>query len=162
MFFTGMHIDSPYNTFYDRDNRADVRGGTGKGEVPKAGSPNANTTDQATFGNYTQDGSDPIKTILPTTFQDPRAGSGPITYGMDVTPEDIGATPASGEQTVVGTSEDKSDPGLKLRSGPGPSYPASAALTDSTKVTVLYTSGEWSYVRVGNQEGWVRSAYLAK
>jgi hypothetical protein len=161
MFFTGLHIDSPYNTFDDRDNHADVRGGTGKGDVPKANATNAGTTDQATFGNYTQDGSDPIKTVLTTTFQDPRVGGDPITYGMDVTPQDISATPADPGQngTVQGT---KDAGGLKLRSGPGQSYPASAAMADGTHVTILYTSGDWSYVSISGREGWVASANLGQ
>jgi hypothetical protein len=151
MYFTGMHIDLPYDSFVHRDTRSDLRGGTGEGEVTSDGS------DRATFGNFSEGG---VDQVLDQEIADPRVSDGNFanTYDMDVQPEHVGAAPVNQQGQVNGAGET----GLRLRSGPGLSYPAAAALSNGTGLTVLYRQGDWVYVRLDSGgEGWVSAAYVS-
>jgi|GEM_PF-2821882 len=63
-------------------------------------------------------------------------------------------TPA---QTAVTTPS-----GLNFRRGPGTNYAVIRTLSQGTNVVRLGTNanGSWSFIRVGNQEGWVSTTYL--
>lgn len=51
---------------------------------------------------------------------------------------------------------------LNLRSGPGTNNSKIGSIHNNSHVEVLGTSGNWSYVKVGSNEGWVYSDYLNK
>ncbi|MCZ2257568.1 N-acetylmuramoyl-L-alanine amidase [Sporosarcina sp. G11-34] len=49
---------------------------------------------------------------------------------------------------------------LNFRKGPGTSHPSISKLTNGTVVYRASTTGDWAYIKVGNQVGYVHNSYL--
>ncbi|MDO4540381.1 MAG: N-acetylmuramoyl-L-alanine amidase [Syntrophomonadaceae bacterium] len=49
---------------------------------------------------------------------------------------------------------------VNVRSGPGTDYDIMDGLTHDTRVEILQVQGDWSQVRYGGQQGWIKSEYL--
>lgn len=82
--------------------------------------------------------------------------------GLATPPPSASPTPApttAWEQTKVETGKITRS-GVNMRQGPGVSYALLKQLSENTAVYVIVRYGEWCYVLVGDQQGYVHSDYI--
>jgi hypothetical protein len=158
MYFTGAYVEQPYGFFTHQDRDPNLRGSDNPATTEVEG------TDRVGFGNSGGERSNTY--YLDDPIQDPRFadGSNTWTQGGGVQPEHLfpGVQPDEESRIVIPEADSHTNnAGLSVRTGPDRSYPAATRVRSGVGVTVLYVSGDWSYVQLPDgTQGWASSSYL--